>query len=118
MSEYGVVATGLHTCVWLCSWCGIHLSLKAGLDVGALIAQLPYLGEVYNPEQHKHSGELLVSYLINASIGPVRGLLTIAAAPPLTGALRRRGVRIPALPFLGTAAAPAAKKKPPNKPQP
>ena len=89
--EYGVVATGFHVTAWISTWFGVHMAVKYGCDVGSLFQQIPFVGDVYDPEKHKDGGELLASYLLTMTTGPARGLATIAVAPPLTVALRQRG---------------------------
>eukprot|EP00658_Telonema_sp_P-2_P054915 TRINITY_DN43679_c0_g1_i1.p1 TRINITY_DN43679_c0_g1~~TRINITY_DN43679_c0_g1_i1.p1 ORF type:complete len:183 (+),score=44.67 TRINITY_DN43679_c0_g1_i1:92-640(+) len=108
IAEYGVVATGLHTTVFFSSWAATHMAIKAGLDVSDAITMIPYVGDMYKPEEHKELGELAASYLTTMSLGPVRTVFTIAAAPALTIALKRRGYAIPRLPGISPAA-PASK---------
>ena len=87
LARYGKTALYFHSSVWISTWSCTYLALRTGVDVQALLASLPAsltsLGEsITGPGSGGETAALVTtSYLLTATTGPARGVLTVAATP-------------------------------------
>ena len=88
LARYGKTALCFHSSVWLSTWGCTYLALRTGVDVQALLASLPasltsLAGDsITGPGSGGETAALVTtSYLLTATTGPARGVLTVAATP-------------------------------------
>ncbi|KAG5178556.1 hypothetical protein JKP88DRAFT_329071 [Tribonema minus] len=80
MKEYGPVAATLHGSVFLTTLGGMYAALEKGLDINALLAQLPFIDGAALGSGGA-GGQLAVAYGATLMTGPARTILTVVATP-------------------------------------
>lgn len=85
IKEYGVVALGFHSTLWVATLAASYVVVSQGIDVMQLVDSVPFI-EGFDVEEYKSLVEpayanFFVAYCFTALTGPVRIAIDVVATP-------------------------------------